>query len=355
MGMVAKTNWPLADRDTKWSASEANKRIVDFFTDEDGNLDFKKYASVHFWFDSSAPDPDDDGVPDRQGDYKLPFCDVIDGKVMAVPKGIYGDAAAIQGARGGVDIPKEDVADVKKAIEKYYDAMAKKFDDDSIVVPWKQSRSAIRRIVPISDLRAANPNVDEEPSGKITGHAAVYGQVANIGGWFNEIIRSGAFDGADLTDVPFLVNHDIDGIPLARSRRNNGNSTMTLTVDEIGLAFDAQLDIDNNEKAKSFYSAVGRGDIDKMSYAFSVAEDEWSGLDTDMPTRTIVKIAKVYEISGVTFPAYVGTDIQVASSSQDKQALDSARALLESRQSALESEKREMELLKLKCQILAGG
>lgn len=219
-----------------------------------------------------------------------------------------------------------------------------------------QTKSATRRIAIVGDLRAADPTVSEDgvtQSGSIDGHAAVYAQVANIGGWFNEIIRTGAFDGADLTDVPFLVNHDLREIPLARSRRNNGNSTMKMSVDNIGLAFDAELDIVNNDKSKSLYSAVGRGDIDKMSYCFDVAEEEWAGLDTDMPTRTITKIAKVYEISAVNFPAFEGTDI--ALSSRDKAALDSAKALLESRQSALDSEKREMELLKLKCKIISGG
>jgi hypothetical protein len=215
---------------------------------------------------------------------------------------------------------------------------------------------ATRRIAFVGDLRAADPTVtDEGQSGKITGHAAVYGQMANIGGWFNEIIQAGAFDGADLTDVPFLVNHHMGGIPLARSRRNNGNSTMTLSVDDAGLAFEATLDIDNNDKSKSLYSAVGRGDIDKMSYCFSVSEDSWADLDTDMPTRTIIKIAKVYEISAVTFPAFDGTDIQAVSATQDEQALESARALLESNRSALDSEKCEAERIKLQCQILAGA
>jgi len=219
-----------------------------------------------------------------------------------------------------------------------------------------QKSSATRRVAIVGDLRAADPTVTEDgtaQSGSITGHAAVYGQVASIGGWFNEVIQTGAFDGADLTDVPFLVNHDMDGIPLARSRRNNGNSTMQLSVDNVGLAFAADLDIVNNDKSKSLYSAIGRGDIDKMSYCFDVSEEDWAGLDTDMPTRTITKIAKVYEISAVNFPAFEGTDIQMAS--RDKEALDSAKVLLESRQSALDSEKNELELVKLKCKILAGG
>lgn len=356
--MCAKLTWPLADRDATWNSADAHGRIVEFCTDKDGNFNWLLYASTNFWMDTTAPDPDNDGVPDRMGDYKLPFCDVISGEIVAVPKGIFGCASVLQGSRGGVDLPEADEGDVKQAVEQYYNKMAKEFKDDNIMVPWHpQKKSAsIRRIAVTGDLRAADPSVGDEPEGKIDGHAAVYNQTANIGGWFYEIIAKGAFDGADLTDVPFLVNHDMDGIPLARSRRNNGNSTMTLTVDDIGLAFEAQLDIDNNDKSKSLYSAIGRGDVDKMSYCFQVADDEWADLDSIMPTRTITKIAKVFEISAVNFPAYDGTDLGIASS-RDMHALESARALLESRQSTLENEKRdaeEVELLKLKCKILAG-
>lgn len=331
----------------KWASSDGSG-------DKD-KIDWKKYSEAWFWMSGeTSQDPDNDGYPDNFKDYKLKFCDVIDGKLYAIPRGIFECAGAIDGARDGVDIPDSDRSAVKKNIEKYYEKMAKLFDDDSIEVPWKQKRS-VRRIAIVGDLRAADPTVGEDgstQSGKITGHAAVYGQTAVIGSWFKEVIRAGAFDAADLTDVPFLVNHDFDSIPLARSRRNNGNSTMTLTTDDIGLAFEANLDIDNNDKSKSLYSAIGRGDIDKMSYCFSVSEEEWTDLDTELPTREIIKIAKVYEISAVNFPAYDGTDIQL--SSRDVQALESARALLESRQSALESEKQEIELLKLKCEILGG-
>jgi uncharacterized protein len=353
MGMCAKMNWPIADRDLKWDAGAAHKRILDWCSDKDGNVNWKQYASVHFWCDTSAPDPDEDGLPDRQGDYKLPFCDVVDGEVKALPRAIFKVAAVLDSKGvGGVDIPHEDEKPIRDAVDTYYELMKKEFKDDSITPPWNQKRS-IRRFVAVGDLRAVDPTVGDESNGKITGHAAVYNQKANIGDWFYEIIRSGAFDSADLTDVPFLVNHDMDGIPLARSRRNNGNSTMTLSTDNVGLAFDATLDIENNDKSKSLYSAISRGDIDKMSYCFSVADEEWSDLDTDMPTRTITKIAKVFEISAVNWPAYDGTDLQT--SSRDLQTLESARTLLESSRSTLESEKREMDLLKLKCQILAGG
>ena len=85
----------------------------------------------------------------------------------------------------------------------------------------------------------------------------MYNCRTNIGP-FDEIIESGALAFTDLTDVRFLVNHDISKIPLARSRRNNGNSTMQLTVDNDGMGIRVLLDTENNADARSLYSAVQR-------------------------------------------------------------------------------------------------
>lgn len=157
----------------------------------------------------------------------------------------------------------------------------------------------------------------------ITGRPIVYNSRANIG-LFDEIIMPGALKEADLKDVRFLVNHDTKKIPLARSRRNNGNSTMRLIPDEQGLAIEVQLDIENNSEARALYSAVRRGDISGMSFMFSVNDEEWESLDSDHPTRHIRKIGSVVEVSAVTFPAYESTEI----SARSKEALDNARSML---------------------------
>lgn len=202
-----------------------------------------------------------------------------------------------------------------------------------------------KRAFTMQDLRA-------EPEGNmIQGHAAVYGQETIIGGWFKEIIERGAFDNTDFKDVIFSVNHDLKRIPLARSRNNNANSTLQLQPDEQGLDTRAVLDTENNVEAKALYSAVGRGDISGMSFIFTVRDEVWEDLDTEMPTRRIKDIAKVFEVSAVSFPAYGGTDINA----RDQQALDSARAALESARSQLDSSKSELEILKLRNQILAKG
>ncbi|MCM1567089.1 MAG: HK97 family phage prohead protease [Dehalobacter sp.] len=198
----------------------------------------------------------------------------------------------------------------------------------------------------IEDLRA----VDEGTY--IEGHPAVYDQKANIGNWFYEIIERGAFDDCDFDDVLFSANHGwIDKIPLARSRRNNGNSTMTLVIDEKGLYIKANLDIEANAEAKSLYSAVKRGDIDGMSFIFYVQEEKWEDLDKDVPTRRIQKIKKVREVSAVNYPAYTGTDINA----RDQAMLDNAARVLENARSELENSKNELERVKLRTQILMKG
>jgi len=193
-----------------------------------------------------------------------------------------------------------------------------------------------------------------EKGSMITGRPIVYNSKTNLG-LFDEVIESEALAKADLTDVRFLVNHDISKIPLARSRRNNGNSTMRLIPDESGLSIEVQLDTENNSEARALYSAVERGDMTGMSFMFSIDDEEWENLESDHPTRHIRKIGKVVEVSAVTFPAYESTEI----SARSKEALDNARSALESarQQSAtsVDTDERELELLKEKTKILSKG
>ena len=172
------------------------------------------------------------------------------------------------------------------------------------------------------DIRA----VENENGEKIiTGRPIVYESKTDLG-WFDEVIARGALDGADLRDVRFLVNHNTNMIPLARSRRNNGNSTMKLSTDYDGMNIDfVKLDVANNADASALYSAVQRGDISGMSFMFSIDAAEWLDLESDHPTRRITKIGKVVEVSAVTFPAYDATEI----SARSKETLDSARQELE--------------------------
>ena len=200
----------------------------------------------------------------------------------------------------------------------------------------------------MKEIRAFNFDVHAEENEQhghfLSGRPIVFGQRTNLG-FYDEIIDQGALDGTDLKDVRFLVNHNVDMIPLARSRNNNENSTMQLGVDADGMTIRVDLDTENNADAKSLYSAVSRGDVSGMSFMFSVDGDAWEDVDTEHPLRHVRSIRQVMEVSAVTFPAYSSTSIQARGIAD---ALDSAKASLDSERARLA----EIEKQKQKIRIL---
>lgn len=200
------------------------------------------------------------------------------------------------------------------------------------------------------EIRGFNFEVraEETADGTITGRPIVFGQMTDLG-WYDEVIERGALDATDLKDVRLLVNHNVDMIPLARSRNNTENSTMQLMPDENGLGIRVSLDIENNNDARSLYSAVSRGDIDGMSFMFTVDKDSWDDPDSEHPTRHILSIRRVFEVSAVTFPAYSKTSIQARGLSD---ALDSAKESLESERARLREIERRKKKIKLLTEVL---
>ena len=199
---------------------------------------------------------------------------------------------------------------------------------------------------------------NEEGKGIVEGLAIVYDSRTDIG-WFDEIIEKNALVGTDMKDVRLLVNHNTDMIPLARSRNNNANSTLQLIPSEEGLRIRAKLDIENNTEAKNLYSAIQRGDISQMSFIFEVDSETWENTQSEHPTRRINSIAKIYEVSAVTFPAYEQTEINARSKEELESYLDSLESEKEAQ--SLESDncdedtyKRDLELAKAKIRILGG-
>ena len=126
--------------------------------------------------------------------------------------------------------------------------------------------------------------------------------INDVGGSYTEVIRSGALDTTDLSDVHLFYNHDANKVPLARTPK-----TMELKQSTVGLEFKATLP--NTESAREVYEAVKRGDLSGCSFAFTVPEggDEY---DPATNTRTIFKISKLYECSVVPFPAYPQTSVE---------------------------------------------
>jgi len=138
-----------------------------------------------------------------------------------------------------------------------------------------------------------------------SGHAAVFNQRTWIGpkrwGFFEEI-DPGFFRNVLDDDAKFLVNHDPNRL-LAR----NGN-TMTLSTDKTGLVADARWDARDDE-ARMWALRVSRGDVNQMSFAFTVAEEKWAeDPETGEETRTLLTAEHLYDVALVTYPAYEGTD-----------------------------------------------
>lgn len=151
-------------------------------------------------------------------------------------------------------------------------------------------------------------STDDEERQRITGYAAVYNEMTTlyrIGDWeYREIIEPGAFNTADMTNVVLNYNHGKAGYILART----SNDTLRLSIDNHGLKIDA--DIINTTDGCDVYKLIQRGDINKMSYAFTSDKEsmEWDER-AKVCTRRIQSIEKVYDVSVVVNPAYEGTSV----------------------------------------------
>nr|DAL66543.1 MAG TPA: prohead serine protease [Caudoviricetes sp.] len=160
----------------------------------------------------------------------------------------------------------------------------------------------------ITEIRAAEPTADGAKALILSGRPIVYDtptMIRDVGGSYTEVIKRGALDGADLSDVRLLYNHDVNKVPLAKTPK-----TMSLELDQAGLTFTATLP--DTASAKEVYEAVKRGDLNGMSFAFTVPEGGDS-YDAATNTRTISRIAKVYECSVVPYAAYPTTSVEARS------------------------------------------
>jgi len=121
---------PIASRDHEWDGDAATTRVREWAT-VDGEVDAAKLGQAFLWSDP-------DGNPETEAAHKLPVADVINGELTIVPAAVFAAAGAVDGARGGVDIPENAVAGVKKEISGLYKRMADEWDDDTVRAPWDQ-------------------------------------------------------------------------------------------------------------------------------------------------------------------------------------------------------------------------
>ena len=167
------------------------------------------------------------------------------------------------------------------------------------------------RLIDVSNLTIEKraDSGDESEKMIVEGYAAVYDAETNIAGLFTETIERGAFDSANMRDVPLKYNHS-DAVPiLARTR----NKSLTLTPDEKGLKIRAEL-LDTTD-GRDMFTRIKSGLLDKMSFAFSVNPDgeKWTTDDNGFQRRTITKFDRIFDVSVVDTPAYDETEIYARS------------------------------------------
>lgn len=143
---------------------------------------------------------------------------------------------------------------------------------------------------------------------KITGHAAVFGVLSEDLGGFREQIQAGAFSDVLTNDVRALFNHDPN---LILGRTVSG--TLKLAEDPTGLAIEAT--IPDTSYARDLVISMERGDVDQMSFAFTVSREgeAWARDGTGPWIRTIKKVSRLYDVSPVTYAAYPQTDAALRS------------------------------------------
>lgn len=110
MAVTSFADLPLADRDRSWDGAAAEKRVRSWAGAEDEPN--QKYRDAHVWYDADAKE--------NFGSYKLLIADVVDGRLVAVPRGVFAAAAVLQGSRGGVDLPAKDADRARSHLAKYY-------------------------------------------------------------------------------------------------------------------------------------------------------------------------------------------------------------------------------------------
>lgn len=183
-------------------------------------------------------------------------------------------------------------------------------------------------------------NQEDNPNEMIVeGYAVVFDSPATHG--FTEVIKKGAFDKCNMKDVPLKYNHDDSHLILARTR----NGSLQLEVDDKGLKVRAKL-IDTTSNI-DIYKSLKAGLLDKMSFAFTVSEEEW---DAKTDTRTITGIDCLYDVSVVDTPFYDSTEIYARALS----TLDSEKKKLDNLRAKSNLRKRRL-YLKLKVEQLKGG
>ena len=183
------------------------------------------------------------------------------------------------------------------------------------------------------ELRVRPREEGTDESYEVEGYASTFDRYLLLtidGTDFYERIEPDAFNGADMTDVVFRVDHE--GPVYARTSAG----TVRLWTDEHGLA--QRTNLGKTQKARELFADIEAGNYPQMSFAFTVSEE---GYDSETHTRVIKRIGKVFDVSAVSFPANPYTELSVATRDYFNGVIEAEKAERLERE-ALELRRRKM-------------
>lgn len=281
------------------------------------------YKKAYAW-----QDPDKD--PATKSAYKFIHHEVsADGTIgKANIKACQAGIAALNGARGGADIPDDDRSGVWRHLATHL--------QDADIEP-AELKSFTNKIEIRSYPFEVRVNKDTEQK-RIVGYSAVFEQLSEDLGGFKEKIAKGAFTKSiKNADVRALFNHDPNYV-LGRTK----NKTLFLTEDDYGLK--VEIVPPDTQWAQDLIYLVDRGDIDQMSFGFDTIKDSWDNSDPNNIIRTLEEV-NLWDVSIVTYPAYPQTSVSVRTATEVFESyLDSRRE----QESEIDDTWRELILVKRK-------
>ena len=186
------------------------------------------------------------------------------------------------------------------------------------------------------ELRLLQPEEGQEKNYLVEGYASTYEpykMYSYEGIDYYERIEPTAFDEADLSDVVFRVDHE------GRVYARTSAGSVKVWHDEHGLG--QRTDLGRTQRAQELYADIEAGNYPKMSFAFVVAEDG-EHFDRATHTRVITRIAKVFDVSPVSFPANPTTSLSVATRDYFNGVIEMEKA------ERLEEERREKQKQKIR-------
>jgi HK97 family phage prohead protease len=199
---------------------------------------------------------------------------------------------------------------------------------------------ANKRTLTLNNLEIrAVPQDNGSEKRTISGYAAVYNSESELMyGFFREVIRPGAFDNSLNSDIRALWNHD-SAYVLGRTTAG----TLSIRSDTKGLFF--EVNPPETTWANDLCESIKRGDINQMSFGFTVNEDQWNSLEDGTEMRELIDV-NLFEVSVVTFPAYSATSAGVRSIEQAEEEVKQ-RYQERNKQKATEPNKRYFDYLKI--------